>query len=156
VHLTPLASPLRFDLAPLVLAELKMMLRGQPLLGRVAVGGLVLASFLAPWPAVERGVLPALWILPVFLWSALGNREARHSTDALVCSAPRPVLRPLLAQWLAGVVVALALAVGVGVRLALARSVSGLLGLAAGAAFVPALAVALGAWSKSPKAFEVV
>lgn len=156
LHLTPLQEPLDLGLVSMVAAELKLMLRGVPLFGLVVAAALVVASLFSPAVAVARGILPALWIMPLFIWSSLGNREAVHGVEDLVRSTPSPVTRPLLAQWMAGVLVGLALTSGGLLRFAIAAHFGAVLGLLAAAAFVPALAVALGAWSRSPKLFEVV
>jgi hypothetical protein len=156
VHLGPLGDRRHFGLTPLVLAELRLMLSGVPLGWWLVAGGLVLASLLAPLAVARHGLLAASWIWPLLLWSPLGNREERHGTAALMFSSPRPIVRPLLAQWSAGAALALALASGVVLRLGLGGDLVGLAGVIAGAFFVPALAVALGAWSGSSKLFEVV
>ena len=156
LRLTPLQEPLDLGLVSMVAAELKLMLRGIPLFGLAVAAGLVVASLFSPPVAVARGILPALWIMPLFIWSSLGNREAVHGVEDLVRSTPSPVTRPLLAQWMAGVLVALAVTSGGLVRFAIASDGGGILGLLAAAAFVPALAVTLGAWSRSPKLFEVI
>src|SRR5437762_8565963 len=45
-------------------------------------------------------------------------REALHRTEGLLFSSPRPLARQLVAAWLAGVLMAMALGAGVGARLA--------------------------------------
>ena len=40
------------------------------------------------------GLLLALWLWPLPIWSAMGTRERRHNTGQLVFSTPRPVWRP--------------------------------------------------------------
>jgi hypothetical protein len=156
VRLTPLREPLRFGIAPLVWAELRLMRRSVPLVGALVGAGLVVASLLAPLPAVRRGILPALWILPMFLWSPLGNRERVHGVADLIRSSPRPVARPLVAQWLAGALLPLVLGAGAALRFAVGGDALGAIGLIVGASFVSALAVALGTLSRSPKMFEVI
>ena len=154
--LTPLSGTLDLGIARLLVAELRLLLRGIRLPWLVVTAGLIVASLLAPRAAVARGILPALWILPLFLWSSLGNREAVHGVEDLLRSTPRPVVRPLLAQWGSGAVLALAMAIGGLVRWIAAGDFVAAYGAVAGAAFVPALAVALGAWSRSSKLFEVI
>jgi hypothetical protein len=156
VRLAPLMRPLSFSLPGLVLGELRLMRRDVSRSWLLVAGGLTVASLLAPLSVVLRFILPALWIWPLLLWSALGNREIRHDTGAMVFSTPRPLVRPLMAQWLAGVVVAMSLAIGVAARLTASGDFMGLAALTAGAMFVPALAVAFGAWTGSGKLFEVV
>jgi hypothetical protein len=156
VHLTPLVTARGFPLLPLVMAELRLMLRGLPLAWWLVAAGLMLASLLAPLPVARHGLLAALWIWPLLLWSALGNREQRHGTAAMVFSSPRPVVRPLLAQWIAGAALAVGLGAVVAARLAAGGDAAGAAAVIAGALFVPALAVGLGAWSGSSKLFEIV
>jgi len=57
---------------------------------------------------------------------------------------------------LMGFMIAIAVSLGALLRWSAAGDLGAVLGLLAGAAFVPALAVALGAWSRSSKFFEVV
>lgn len=155
-RLTPFDGALDLSLLPLVLAELKLMLRGVPRAGLVVAAGLFAASLLAPLGAVARGILPALWILPLFLWSSLGNREAVHGVEGLMRAAPSPVVRPVLAQWAAGALLALAISLGGLIRWAVAGDLEAIYGSVAGALFVPALATALGSWSRGSKLFEVI
>jgi hypothetical protein len=155
VRLSPLREAPRFGIAPLVGAELRLMRRSVPLFGALVAVGLLVASLLAPLPAVRRGILPALWILPLFLWSPLGNRDVVHGVADLLRSSPRPLVRPLMAQWVAGAALALVLGAGAAVRFALSGDAVGSLGVLVGAAFVSSLAVALGTVSRSAKAFEV-
>jgi hypothetical protein len=156
-HLTPLSErALRPTFAPLVAQEFALLLKGTSRWWWIPVLGLTLAALLAPLPAVLEWILLALWIWPLLHWSSLGGREQRHATLELVLSAPRPVLRPVLAAWLAGVALALLVAAGVLVRLVLTGSWGHLGGLLAGACFVPAFALALGTWTGSGKMFEIL
>jgi hypothetical protein len=118
--------------------------------------GLVIAAASSPLDVVRQYLLPAAWLWPFLVWSPLGNREARHRTGQMVFSAPFPLRGQLPATWIAGLIVALATGSGVALRLLLAGQWSALLAWAVGATFIPALALALGAWSGSSKLFEVV
>ena len=136
-------------------AELRLMLKGQRWWWYAVALGLVAAGFLVPMDGARQKVLPAAWLWPALIWSALGVREARHHTGQLVFSAPHP-LRQLPATWLAGVTVALLAGSGVGMRLILAGDWTVLLAWTVGALFIPALALASGTWSGSSKLFEAV
>jgi hypothetical protein len=114
------------------------------------------AGLLLPTESARQYLLPAAWILPLALWSALGTREKRHNTRQLVFSAPHPQSRQLPLAWLAGVAVALASGAGVAVNSILADDWLHVLAWATGALFIPTLALALGVWSGSSKLFEVV
>jgi hypothetical protein len=149
-------APVRFSALAVLRAELRLLLRGQRWWWYAGAVGLIVAGLVAP-PATARGViLPLAWIWPVLIWSALGGREARYGTGAMVFSAARPLGRQLPAACLAGVVVAAAAGSGVWVTLARSGDMAGLLTWAAGALFIPALALALGVLSAGSKLFEVL
>lgn len=146
----------RSRLDGLVAAELRIMLKGISRWWWVVVLGLTLASLLVPLAGVTGFVLPFALIWPLLLWSPMGTREQGHRTDALLFSAPRPVTRLLVAQWLAGAALALAVAGGGLVRLAISGQWSGVAALLAAVAFIPSMALALGVWSGSGRLFEVL
>jgi len=162
VHLTPLAAAptehrmLRLYFGRTLLAELRLMLKGQRWWWYAVALGLAFASLLSSSRDARQTWLPLAWIWPVLIWSAMGVREVRHRTAQLVFSAAYPLRRQLPATWLAGVILALLTGSGVAVRLALAGDRAGLLAWAVGALFIPTLALALGVWSNSSKLFEAV
>ncbi len=118
--------------------------------------GLVIACAVSPLPVVRQGLLPAVWIWPVLLWSSLGCREARHDTRQLVFSAPKPLLRQLPAMWIAGIAVAALMGAGAALNMSLDGDHSGLNSLLVGMLFIPSLALMLGVWTGSSKAFEII
>jgi hypothetical protein len=148
--------PVKFSAVAMLRAELRLLLKGQPWWWYAGAAGLVVAGFVAPPTTARVIILPLAWIWPVLIWSGLGGREPRHSTGAIIFSAPRPLRRQLPAAWLAGVVVAAAAGSGVCITLARSLDVSGLLAWVAGALFIPALALALGVLSGGSKLFEVL
>jgi hypothetical protein len=101
-------------------------------------------------------ILPAALIWPLLIWSGLGCREALLNTGQLVFSAPRPLWNQLWVAWLAGLAVAVLMGLGSAVRFALAGEMQSVAGLFAGLLFIPSLALTLGVWTGSSKAFEVV
>lgn len=156
-HLTPLARTAvrnRFD--ALLGAELKLMLRGVNIWWGLVLVGMLVASFLIPIAKAHGPLLAGLWIWPLLVWSQMGARESFHRTDQMVFSGAFPLFRQLPATWLAGFLLALLAASGVLVRLALAGSMPELGAVLVGALFIPSLAVALGAWSSSPRLFEIL
>ena len=58
--------------------------------------------------------------------------------------------------WLAGLAVAVLMGLGSAARFALAGEMQSVAGLFAGLLFIPSLALTLGVWTGSSKAFEVV
>jgi hypothetical protein len=153
-HLTPLAHPGgRARFLGLYRAELLLLVKGRGRWWILGAAGLLVAGLASPLADARHQVLAFTWLWPVLLWSPLGNREAKTGTAPFLFAVPRPVGPPLFAAWLAGATVALATGAGVGLRL-LAGEPARLLGFFAGALFVPALALACGAWSGTSKLFE--
>lgn len=142
--------------ATLVVAELRLMLYGLSRWWWLVALGLAVAGLLTPLE-VGRGVLlPIAWLWPIALWSGLGNREVRYGAEQLVFAAPRPVVFHAAAIWTAGVLITAAAGLPVGLRLLLAGELSGVLCWLAACVFIPSLAFALGSWSGSGRAFEIL
>jgi hypothetical protein len=139
-----------------LLAELRLLFKGIRWWWFIVFAGLNVAALLLPTESARQYLLPATWILPLALWSALGTREVRHNTGQLVFSTAHSLSRQFLLMWLAGVAVALAAGAGVAVNLVLADDWLHLLAWGTGALFIPTLALALGSWSGSNRLFEVV
>ena len=154
-HITPLASGARHSGAwRLLIAELRLALKGYRWWWYAVAGGLLIAQLAAPLDVARGPLLAAAWIWPILVWSALGTREARFGTEQLIFSCARILPRQFPAAWMAGIIVAVLTGLGAAVRLALAGQHAGLLAWAAGALFIPSLALALGVWSGTSKFFE--
>lgn len=130
-----------------------MTVRGMPWWWYLAAFGLMAASLFAP---LEGWALPAALLWPLLVWSGMGCREARHATGQVVFSAPQPLWNQLPAAWLAGFAVALLMGGGALIRFGLVGEWTSFIALAAGLLFIPSLALALGVWTGTSKAFEVV
>ncbi len=156
VHLTPLAGRgSASGFGRISTAELRLALNGLRWWWYAVAAGLLIAQFVTPQLDVIRGpLLGVAWIWPALIWSAMGTREARYGTDQLLFSSAKILPRQLPACWFGGVAVAVFTGAGAAVRLALAGHSSGLLAWAAGALFIPTLALALGVWSGTSKFFE--
>jgi hypothetical protein len=155
VSLAPLpAEAKHFRFAPVLRAELRLALGGQPWWWYLSALVWAIAGLLAPVDASRELFLPAAWLWPLLVWSAMGAREVQHRTEELVLTNPHPLRRQLPATWLSGWIVALLAGSGVALRLVLAGDRSALLAWAVGALFIPTLALTLGAWTGSGKAFE--
>lgn len=155
VSLTPVTSRFQPRRLSLLLAEVRILLKGTPWWWFLVVLGLIIAGIAVP-TGVLRWILAAAWLWPLALWSSLGCREARHHTHQLVFSTPHLLGRQLPALWLTGVVVTLVTGSGVAIRLAVTGDWMHLAAWGTGALFIPSLALALGVWSSSNKLFEVV
>jgi hypothetical protein len=137
-----------------LLAELRLMLKGQHWWWYLVALGLIVAGLTGD--RVRHEVLPYAWLWPLLIWSNMGVRETRHSTDQLVFSTPHPLRHQLPATWLAGVGVAALAGSGVVVRLLFDGDWAGMGAWLVGALFIPALALALGCWSGNSKLSEVL
>jgi len=160
-HLTPLArgeagAVVRTRFVALVAAELRLLLRGHGWWWYLVAAGLWIGCVASPLDAARSGVFVVAWIWPALVWSQMGTREAQFATGPLIFSAPRAVPRQLLALFAAGVLVAMLTGGGLAVRMALAGDMVGLGAWAAGAMFIPALALALGVTTGSRKFFEAL
>jgi len=140
----------------LVRAELRLMIRGHAWWWYTVAAGLFIACLASPLDAARSGVIVAAWIWPALIWSQMGTREAQYSTGSLVFSAPRPVPQQLLATYAAGVLLAILAGGGLGIHLLIAGDFAGLAAWGAGALFIPALALALGATTGTRKFFEAL
>jgi ABC-type transport system involved in multi-copper enzyme maturation permease subunit len=157
VTLTPLrAGPVHFRFGAMLVAELRLMLKGQKWWWYA--GAVLLVALAAALPGAQaRGVaLCVAWIWPVLMWSTMGVRESRDRTSPLLFSAPHPIASQLPAVWCAGVVLGLITGSGFALRLLLGGNWRGLLAWLIGAAFIPTFALALGVWSGTSKPFEIL
>ena len=157
VTLTPLrAAPAHFRFGTMLVAELRLMLKGQKWWWYGGAAVLVALSAALPGAQARGVALSVAWIWPVLMWSTMGVRESRDRTSQLLFSAPHPIARQLPAVWCAGVVVALITGSGFALRLVLGRNWRGLLAWLIGAAFIATFALALGVWSGTSKPFEIL
>jgi hypothetical protein len=157
VHLTPLASTVHTGaFGRLYAAELRLALQGLRWWWYAVAAGLLIAQFAAPLEISRGPLLGTAWIWPVLILSAMGARESRFGTRALLFSCANILPRQLVACYLAGFTVAALTGAGAGVRLLLARNFLGLFAWLAGALFLPALALALGTLSGSGKPYEAL
>jgi hypothetical protein len=154
-HLTPLASGARHSRPwRLLVAELRLALKGYRWWWYAVAGGLLIGQFAAPLDVSRGPLLAVAWLWPILVWSALGTREARYGTEQLLFSCAGILPRQFPAAWIAGILVAVLTGLGAAIRLALAGQSAALLAWAAGAMFIPSLALALGVWSGASKFFE--
>ncbi len=157
VTLTPMpAGAMHFRFVAVLIAELKLTLKGVRWIWWVVAAGTFIATLAAPLPAVKQIALPLAWIWPILLWSPLGTRESRHDTGGLLFSAPRPLLRQLPATWAAGVVLAMLTGSGAALHFLVKGDFAGAGAWLVGALFIPTFALALGVWSGTSKLFEIL
>jgi len=156
-HLTPLNKAAnRFSFFSVLLAELKLLLKGQRWWWYAIMGGIIVACLVNSSAITREIVLPIAWVWPILVWSAIGNREIHNNVQQLTFSSASPLWRQLPAQWLAGFIVTLLMASGAAFRFVIDGDTIGLLALLSGAIFIPSLALAAGVWSGTSKLFEIL
>jgi hypothetical protein len=152
-----LPGPLRqLRLPGLVGAELHLLLAERSWVWFVGVGGLWIAGLVNGPAAVADMVLPLALIWPLFAWSSLGGREEAAGTTGLVWTAPRPIVRQLIASWAAGVLMGWLVAAPGLAHLAAAGVWSSFGQALLASLFIPSLALACGAFSRGTKLFEAL
>jgi len=148
----------------LLRAETRLTVRGRRWWWYAVAGALVLVPLatalpfgveIVPVDLARRLLVPLVFIWPIFLWSDLGVRAARHRTTDLIFTS-RYAAGQLLAEWLGGVAVAAGAASGLIVLFVTTGQTAALLGVVSGVLFAPSLALALGTWSRSSTLFEMV
>jgi len=162
-HLTPLTlSPLgdfsanQFSFFNVLLAELKLLLKGQRWWWYAISAALIIACFANDSETMRQVILPITWVWPVLIWSAIGNREIHNNVQQMTFSSASPLWRQLPAQWLAGFIVTLIMASGALARLGMDGDSTTLFAVISGSIFIPSLALASGVWSGTSKLFEIL
>lgn len=137
----------------LLRSELRLALAERSRAWRVGALGLAVAGLVVPAATARDLLLPvaAVWPLPV--WAQLGVRARRNHVRPFVRSSNAPVAK-VIAEWGSGALVTLGVLAGVGVRLAATGRPGLAVGPIAAAVCFPAVALALGTASGSPRPFE--
>ncbi|MFH2048649.1 MAG: hypothetical protein ABIJ12_04300 [bacterium] len=147
---------LRFSLTNMIVAELRLALKGYHWFWYAIALGLFFAQVFTPFEIARQFIVPGAMIWPLIIWSSMGTRELHFNTSQLLFSSPEPVARQFPAVWLSGLLIAIgsvspmilrALGTGEGMYA---------LALIIGVIFVPSLALMFGTLTRSKKMFEVV
>ncbi|HUE42935.1 MAG TPA: hypothetical protein VMP12_05190 [Candidatus Sulfotelmatobacter sp.] len=138
----------------LFVAEWKLAMKGLRWWWYAVAAGLLVAQATAPIATARQQLLGTSWLWLVLVWSAMGARETRFGTRALLFSSARILPRQILTCWLAGFALAVLFGSAAGLRILATQGASALLPWIAGAAFLPSMALALGVWSGTSKPFE--
>jgi hypothetical protein len=136
-------------------AEMRLMVAGLPLLWYVvAVAGMALCAALPMDAAWIVLLLLPVWCLGVL--SKLGCREYEHDTLQCIAVLPSGRLWQILCAWISGVALCAVLIAPMIIRQALAGNFGVVFSCASGAMFIPSLALFLGEWTRTRRAFAVV
>jgi hypothetical protein len=140
-------------LARMVAGELRVLTSDLSWWWWLVVAGLNVAA--VAWNGPGTAVLAATWIWPVLVWSRLGTQHLEHGMDTLLGAYPGSLDRTV-AQWLAGVALTAATAVGPLASMLLDGDAVRAAHWAAGALFIPSLALLLGTVTRTPRVFQVL
>lgn len=143
------------DFGALVLAELRLMLKGSSLWWYVVAAGLWIATLAAP-SSQQSIVLGLAWLWPILTWSQMGTRESLNDTEGFVFPSLHPLRRQFAALWVAGILLALLTGSGALLHCAFSGNWAAAGAIVIGGIFIATLALACGAASGTSRCFEIL
>jgi len=152
--LPPLVSD--YGIWPFIKTEFLLLVRKGAKWFWLLSAGVWIAMLFAPLWIAHSYLLPVIWFLQVTRWSELVTKEQTNRLHYFTWSSYKPLLRMLPAQILAGVLLAIALALPVIVRCLISSDIYSVINILVGAIFIVLLAVCLGIVSGGEKLFEIV
>ncbi|OKJ09111.1 hypothetical protein [Kitasatospora sp. CB01950] len=139
----------------LLAGQARILVQGVPWTWWAVTAALGVAALAVPLPMATGLLLPAVWLWPVLIWSRLGSQQVENGVEELLAAHPSPRLR-LLAEWVSGVLLAAVTGLGPLLRMLAGGDAAGAAHWLAGALFVPALALGLGAVVRSHRPFQAL
>ncbi len=145
----------------LLAGELRILIQGTSrwwwlVAAALNVAGLLVRARLAgPYGTSTALLLAAAWIWPVLIWSRLGAQRRENGLDALLDAYPGGY-HQVAAEWLAGLMLTAAIGLGPLLRMVAASDGPRVAAWAAGALFIPSLALLLGSVSQSRRLFQAL
>ncbi len=151
----PVITP-AYGILPFIKTELLMLFRkGSKWFWLVNIGGMIALIF-APLSIAHQIILPALWFLQVSRWSDIATKEKINRIHYFTYASYQPIKRLLVSQMIAGIILAVALALPLIIRYLINGDFIPILNIVAGAVFIVALAVCFGILSGGNKLFEIL
>ena len=145
-----------YGILPLLKVEISLLIRnGKRWLWGINILGMVLLAFL-PLEIAHQIILPILWFLQVARLSELVTKEIHHNVYYFAFTSYKPIVRVLVSQLLAGIVLMLFIASPLIIRLLIQVNFIALSSVVFGGIFIVLFAAGLGIITKSKKLFEVV
>ena len=146
----------KFSYFRLILAELRLMLRGNTILWMVIAFALFIVLIFTTLDFAYKIALPLLWFFQVLILSNLGSREVTHRCNEYIFSVAFPLRRQLSATMSAAVLLMITMAFPVLIKVMITGNFYGFYAIVVGALFIPAFAIASGILTGSSKFFEVI
>lgn len=145
-----------YGIFPFIKTELLLLIRKGSKWFWLLIGGVWVSMLFAPLNIAHAYLLPILWFLQVTRWSELATKEETYRLHYFTYASYKPLQRMLPAQILAGVVLAIALALPLIVRYAISLDGYAIFNILNGSVFVVLLAVCLGIVSQGKKLYEIL
>ncbi|WP_442587213.1 hypothetical protein ACSBL2_14320 [Pedobacter sp. AW31-3R] len=150
------AVTFNFSIYPFIKTELLLLIRqGNKWLWLVNAG-LWIALFLAPFQIAYLYLLPLLLFFQVTRWSDLVTKEKTNRIHYFAYASYKPMQRMLPSQILAGIILALGLALPVLLRSVMTSNLYAFINILNGSVCIVLLAVATGILTGGKKLFEVI
>lgn len=145
-----------YSILPFIKTELLLLARQGNKWVWIVNGGLWISMFFAPLNVSHNYLLPILLFLQVTRWSELTTKEKTNRVHYFTYASYKPLSRMLVSQVLAGVILAVTLALPVLLRYAIALDTYSIINILNGAIFIVLLAASLGIVSGSKKLYEIL
>ncbi|MEJ5962081.1 hypothetical protein [Pedobacter immunditicola] len=145
-----------YSILPFIKTELLLLIRKGNKWFWVVNGALWLSTFFAPLSLAHTYLLPVLWFLQVSRWSDIATREKTGRLHYFTYASYRPLFRMLPAQILAGILLAILLALPVLLRYTFLMDYHTVGHILNGAFLVVLSAIFLGMISGGKKLFEIL
>jgi len=139
-----------------VIAEIKLMLKGQHWTWYIVIVGLFVACLASPFQIMLSYLLPIVWLWPLPLWSQMGTREKRYNTWQMIFSTEWSLQRQFPGMWIAGVFIVAITGGGAAIRFISMGVWTNLIAWGIAILFIPALALMLGVLTDSRRMFELI
>ena len=144
-----------FSIYPLVKTEFIMLIRKGPKWFWTINAAIFIALFLTPLNFALKSGLPIFWFLQINRWADLSTKEKFFGTDKFIYSTYQPLKRLLVSQILAGIILAILLALPVLTRLIFQSELTVALQVILGAILLVSCAVCSGIVGGGKRFFEI-
>lgn len=145
-----------FSIYPLLKTEFIMLIRKGPKWFWIINATIFIALFLIPLNWALKGGLPIFWFLQINRWADLSTKEKFFGTDKYIYTTYQPLKRLLLSQILAGIILAILLALPVLVKLIIEAKFIVILEVTLGSILLVSCAVCSGIVWGGKRFFEII
>jgi len=145
-----------FGIYPLIKTEFIMLLRKGPKWFWIINASIFISLFLVPWDIALKIGLPIFWFLQINRWADLSTKEIFFGTDTFIYSTYKPLQRLLVSQILAGIILAILLAMPVLITLIFNSQFLKIPEVILGAVILVSCAVCSGIVWRGKRFFEIV